>query len=290
MITFKQFINVFLIPELQLVPIIRRHGLIATKPSLYSSVALPPPAPAVRNSRHNPPATEVQRATVQFSPLAAGSVESADSETVWREARGELASLRGSAFREIEIELERLRQSASDGVEAVGSGYAFLLSGDAGTGKSALAAIFPRLLFGAGIVKSSAILDLHKEIPTGGEAGVWIADDADDVHGDPIPLAQVGRAFLRTNDKSSVAAMVLIGGPGFAERLARDQQASFWLMKCEIHDYLLPALSDDELMMVAEDIAREMGFALDSESHGSLRKVIARTRGNTRQVQSEPHR
>src|SRR5262249_46212772 len=69
---------------------------------------------------------------------------------------------------------------------------------------------------------------------------------------------------------------------GFAAHLARDPQESFWLMKCEIHDYVLPALSDDELVMAAQDIAQGMGFALDGEAPVNLRKALARERGSTR--------
>src|SRR5262249_15472058 len=148
------------------------------------------------------------------------------------------------------------------------------------------AAILPRLLFGAGIVESGSVLDLRATSPAGGEPGVWVADDADELWQDPTLFTQVGRTFLRTNDKRPAAAMCLVGGPGFAARLARHRQESFGLMKCEIPDYALPPLWEEGLVMAAQDIAGGLGFALDPAAPANLRKALARERGSTRHVPS----
>src|SRR5262249_59820440 len=95
-----------------------------------------------------------------------------DAEPAWREASGELHRLRGRALRELEAELAQLKALSGDGLAAAGAGYVFLISGDAGTGKSALAAILPRLFFGAGLVESSAVVDLNRALPSRREAAV----------------------------------------------------------------------------------------------------------------------
>ena len=255
--TLMRFIGL-LVPELHLAWLVLRRRIVAAQSG----------APLMATQR------------------AAAPQETADRDKAWDEARAELAALRGRAFRDVEVEIERLRKSTQGGVGPAGAGYVFLFSGDAGTGKSTLAAMLPRLLFGAGMVESSSVLDLRTTLPAGGEPGVWVADDADEVWQDPMLFTQIGRAFLRTNDKGPTAAMCLVGGPGFATRLARDSQESFWLMKCEIHDYVLPALSDDELVMAAQDLAQGMGFALDGEAPANLRKALARERGSTRPAPS----
>jgi hypothetical protein len=271
MTSLKQIIST-LLPELQLISIVRRHRAVIEEPELVPvgverlgrATDGAAAAPAFREARRSP----------QVIPAS-------DPETAWREAIGELARLRGRSLRELEAQLDQMKAQAAEGIAAAGSGYVFLFSGDAGTGKSALAAILPRLLFGASLLDSDTVIDLQRQDPAGGESGVWIADDADDLLAEPARLTRLGRAFLKTNERRPLAAMVLIGGPGFADRLARDPQAALWLIKCEIQDFHLPPLSDGELLLVADDIAADMGFALEGAARDKLGRIIAHLRGDT---------
>lgn len=278
MTNLKQIINT-LLPELQLISIVRRHGSVIdeTQPSPVVFERL---GPATDDAVAARPFREGQRSRQQ--------VPANDVEAAWRDANGELTRLRGRSLRELEAQLEQMKAQAAEGITAAGAGYVFLFSGDAGTGKSALAAILPRLLFGAGLVNSGAVIDLQRLDPAGGESGVWIADDADDLLAEPARLTQLGRAFLKTNETRPLAAMALIGGAGFADRLARDPQAALWLIKCEIQDFQLPPLSDDELLLVADDIAANMGFTLEGAAKDKLGKLIAHQRGNTGEKPGAP--
>jgi hypothetical protein len=267
----KQIVST-LLPELQLISIMRRRHAVIEGPQL-SPVVVERLGRATDGAAAAPAFREAQ--------LSRQPIPASDPETAWREAIGELALLRGHSLREFEAELEQMKAQAAEGIAAAGSGYVFLFSGDAGTGKSALAAILPRLLFGARLLDSDLVVDLLRQDPADGESGVWIADNADDLLEEPARLTQLGRTFLKTNERRPLAVMVLIGGPGFAERLARAPQASLWLIKCEIHDFHLPALSDGELLLVADDLAADMGFALEGAAKDKLGKIIAHLRGDT---------
>lgn len=279
-----------LVPELQIATIVRRYGWTATSQGTNSTRVQHATLNTVTRSvsTGTAPSTNLNPRTNLATKSGNTSGEGAGRvlpiiaparEEEWKQARQQIANLQGSGIREIETTLEAIRATISQGISAGGAGYVFLVSAERGTGKTTLSTILPRLLFGANIVDSRTVHDLRSLQPTGGEHGIWVADDADEVLKEPEVAAQWGRAYLRANATNTRnAVMLLIGSSGFAERLSRLESAEMWLRKCEIHNFTLPALSDSELTIVAQNIGEDMGFTLDRGALRALSNRIAQER------------
>jgi hypothetical protein len=279
----------FLVPELQLAGIIKHYGFMAPKPAPYVPLTRQQAAAAGTHwqaaafSYHGHgqrPVHHPVHPPAAYAPAAPPPApKGANSEETWRKARKEIANLHGEGIRRIEREIEQMRESAHQGIRPAGAGYVFLIDGVPGSGKTTLASILPRLLYGAGIVRSGQVLDLRLHQPTGTESGVWFADDAHELFQNSDFVGQCGRAFLKANEADSgAAAMVLVGSEGFVNRLNHNRKALAWLMKCELHSFALPELTDDELVLVAENIVQEMGFTLDRRASAALVRMIGETR------------
>ncbi len=212
---------------------------------------------------------------IQDVPInSSKKLEDSDREKAWKEGLEELSSLSGPGMRDLEKTLLNIKN-----VNSFGAGHVIVIAGDRGTGKTELAHLLPKLLYGAGFGEKNEYIDLNgEEFPSRiTDVDIWIADDFDEIILDKKYCDALGKLFL-TENRGNAVALALIGGLGLPQLL--ETRAARWISKSTLHSITLPQLSEDDLANIAKKRIAIQNMAIDDDALETLKQVLTKCKDN----------